>query len=356
MAAIRKNERWLNLVSFLLKMGRPVPWEVIRRDVEGYNAPDECEAAVQRRFARDKAALRAMGVPLEYRTDAEWGITGYYIPPGSYSLPVLNLTPAEVAVLAFVARAAAAHNAAVSPAAVALRTALQKLQFDSPIPGDVRTTVEERYLFHQSGVFPDKTSREAAVLEQLTVAVLENRAVKFTYRAVVGEAAREGPAARTVDPYGIAHWRGHWYVVGRCHERKAVRCFRVDRIVGAVSFARRGKGGDFTVPVNFRLEDYIGRPPWELAARAPTRVVIRLDEVVAWMVAEERQSGDRLRRTPGGGAILERTVSDPEAFVHWLLRFGAHAELLSPQHLRVRLADEIRRVRALYEAPVQREG
>ncbi|WP_325050113.1 helix-turn-helix transcriptional regulator [Cohnella faecalis] len=35
---------------------------------------------------------------------------------------------------------------------------------------------------------------------------------------------------RTVDPYGLVHWKSKWYAVGYCHLRGEIRSFRVDRM------------------------------------------------------------------------------------------------------------------------------
>ena len=49
-----------------------------------------------------------------------------------------------------------------------------------------------------------------------------------------------------------------------------------------------------------------------------------------------------------GGAVLEFDVRAPEAFLRWLLPFGAQAEILGPAEFVTRLATERARVRALY--------
>ena len=345
---IRKNERLLNLVSFLLKAGRPVSWAVIRRDVMGYNADDENDTAVERRFERDKAALRAMGVPVEYVATGEDGNRGYHIPPGSYFLPRLELSPEEVTVLAFVARATGAR--AAGPLGEALRTALQKLQFDSPIPGDVRETVEERFLLHH----PEEDSEEPQTghLETMTAAVLAGHTIRFRYRG----AGDRKPATRTVDPYGLACWEGHWYLVGRSHERNAVRSFRQDRIRGEVKALHPRGPADFAIPGDFHVQDYVGRPPWEFARAEPVEVAVRFDADVAWMVRQEEVAGDRWRQSADGSAELRRTVTDAEPLLRWLLRFGVHAELLEPVELRARLRSMLEEIRSLYARPRKKRG
>ena len=43
-------------------------------------------------------------------------------------------------------------------------------------------------------------------------------------------ASRARPRDAALDPYGIVHHAGEWYVVGHCHKRGDVRTFRIDRI------------------------------------------------------------------------------------------------------------------------------
>ena len=69
------------------------------------------------------------------------------IPREAYFLPRLQLTPSEAAILALAGRFLLAG--AAGPVSDALRSALRKLQFDSPIPGEIRETAEEHFLFHR---------------------------------------------------------------------------------------------------------------------------------------------------------------------------------------------------------------
>jgi proteasome accessory factor B len=139
---ISRQERLLNLVALLLRSRRPVPWDLIRERVHGYDDPDESDATVARRFERDKAALRELGIPVRFHPADPPNPEGYSIPREAVFLPQLRLSPQEVTLLAVGVRFARADVA--GPIADSLTSALQKLQFDSPIPGDVRATVEER--------------------------------------------------------------------------------------------------------------------------------------------------------------------------------------------------------------------
>ncbi len=350
MPAISKTERILNLISLLLKSRQPVSWQRIRDEVEGYKEEAEREESVERRFDRDKATIRQLGVSIQYTPDDGVGNEGYYIEPGSYFLPQVEFAPEEVTILAMAGRLVTASGALGS----ALQSALSKLEFDSPIPGDIRSTVEERYLFYQSSA--GEGSEEAAKLEALTVAALGNKTVTFSYRSPTTDSS----AQRTVDPYGLAFWSGHWYLAGWCHDRKAVRTFRLDRMGAEIKQPRPGDQADFEPPADFDVEEYVGRPPWQLA-RLPAgvgrgglggaqevRVTIRLDSAIAWMVREQSQKTDTWKTRRDGSAILERSVSDPDALVRWVTGFGARAEIIGPPAMRRRFIETVRGVRSLY--------
>ena len=77
----------------------------------------------------------------------------------------------------------------------------------------------------------------------LQAAARERREVRFDYRTPEDDAAR---AAADLQPWGVVSWRGRWYVVGHDLDRDATRCFRLSRIVGAVTPV--GEPGAFARP------------------------------------------------------------------------------------------------------------
>ncbi len=64
-----------------------------------------------------------------------------------------------------------------------------------------------------------------AVVQTLAAAVHLRQRVQLRYVAAQG-----GNSERLFDPFGIAYRDAHWYGVGWCHLRQAVRCLRLDRI------------------------------------------------------------------------------------------------------------------------------
>ncbi len=379
MNVISKSERLLNLVSFLLKARQPVTFAKIRESVVGYRdergsrpfdhaqgGPERRRmgrASLERRFERDKAALRELGVPLKFEAEGELGGTGYVLPRDAYFLPHVQLMPSEAAILALAGRFLL--TGAAGPVSDALRSALRKLQFDSPIPGQIRETAEEHFLFHRHGATtsadkPAQAGKPADVqdqanLRQLTTAVLNRRAVQFSYYAIGNDRLER----RTVEPYGIGFSNGHWYLVANDRARADIRVFRTDRIRGAVARVHMDSlQPEYELPGDFRVQDHVGVPPWLFGKASRTAVRIRFDSDVAFMVRLRPTPGDRWEENqeravycarPDGSATLTRQAAHLDSLLHWVLGFAHHAEVLEPPEFRSRVAAALRAMAEKHE-------
>jgi len=349
MSKIPRIERLLNLVSVLFHARAPVPWAEIKGNVVGYDDP-AADETLERRFERDKNELRDMGIPVEYTPGDEFSNAGYLVPKIDCFLPAIELGAEDAAILALVGRIA---GPALPPElAEHLSSAIRKLCFFAPDEPHVMSTSEERFLF--TAAKPSSPSAQPPHLEAVVSAVAQRVTISFRYYAI----SQDDTRLRTVDPYGVGFHAGHWYVVGRDHERDQVRSFRLDRIRSAPSVASAdvlpNGEADFDPPEGFRLADHLGRQPWELPETAgmrgglPLAAKVRLDPTVAWMVRDNPPRDGQLKMKRDGSAMLTLSTQRPDALVRWILRFGAHAEAMAPQWLRKRCADAARRTAALY--------
>jgi len=135
-----------------------------------------------------------------------------------------------------------------------------------------------------------------------------------------------------VDPYGIAHRRGHWYLVGKTADGE--RMYRVDRIsklnVGETTQA-------FTKPRNFDIKAAVDAQPWEAGADPVTTTTVRFDEDVAWWAARSLGIAE-----PHGELTTEVEVANRDAFIGWILSFGTSTEVLAPNDMREAVAARVR--------------
>lgn len=100
-------------------------------------------------------------------------------------------------------------------------------------------------------ISPVRPPSVVPLLRDLEQAATDGRAVRIVYRKADAEQSDE----REVDPYGLAYDRNEWYAVAFCHRSKAVRTFRVDRIVRLEpTEARFQKPERFSASAYFRAQ------------------------------------------------------------------------------------------------------
>ncbi|AAS96503.1 WYL domain-containing protein [Nitratidesulfovibrio vulgaris] len=66
-------------------------------------------------------------------------------------------------------------------------------------------------------------------------------------------------------------------------------------------------------------------------------------------IRERRWSTEQsLTAQEDGGVILELAARSEAELTSWVLSFGTHAELISPQHLRQQIVQELGKAKELY--------
>lgn len=337
---ISKPERLLNLVAFLLSSRNAVPFSEMKGRVTGYD-DDATPEALEKRFDRDKAELRALGVPIVYDPLDEHGHEGYRIPREQYFLPEIRLSVEEAAALAVVQRYA--QESTGDPLARPLASALRKVVVDSPLTGAAAASITEQ---HMLGARRDEAPGDVVPnLEMLTDAVLRRRAVKFRYYGI----GRDAESQREVEPYGLGWNDGHWYLVGMDRSRSAERRFRVDRIRGRVRLAG---GRPFEAPEDFDVAAHVDRPAFLLRRDGRgERVRVELRPEVAFMARDALREGWTFRELPSGGGLLEFEADDARAVIRFVARQGDRARIVSPEPMRAAAAAYFRDILAAHEGP-----
>jgi predicted DNA-binding transcriptional regulator YafY len=318
-----KAERLLNLLMALRSTEVGLDRAQIRAVVRGYS-PTASAEAFERMFERDKDELRAMGVPVVTRTDASGVVTGYRI-EGQWTLPPLDLSRSELAVLGLAARAW--QSADLGPAALnALRKVEAQLGMRSssqpaPIAG---------------------LSAESPALHALIEACSTGTAVTFAYHKSGG-----GPAqVRHVQPWGTVWWRGHWYLVGFDTDREDVRVFRASRIEGSVR--PDPAGSSYDVPQDFDVAEAIGR--------------FARDEVVRVRVAVEPGAAAALRlhgeavASPDGWDLVDLPAQDLASGVASVLEYAPAARVVAPQPAVAEARSQIEAILAAHATPAPPTG
>jgi proteasome accessory factor B len=290
---VDRRERLLNLLAALLDTTAGLTVEEILSEASlGYGGTGE---SARKAFERDKASLRAMGVPLE-QMDHERDYR-YRVDPKSYYLPDLGLTNDESAAL---------HLAvtAISLGGGEGEGALMKL---GGREGERAQPVAALPI--------------APALAPVFEASRRRTPVRFGYR---GE-------RRHVEPWGLSSKRGRWYVVGFDRDREQMRVFRADRIEGDVDL---DDGDTFSVPDGFRPEAELAEQAWELTGTEPRAVRVAVDATHATDFVTRAGRSATVEWRDDGSAVVSLPVTNVDGLRAFVLEYLEHAEVLDPPEVR----------------------
>lgn len=316
--------RQLSLVAFLMAERRPLTARDVKQNVEGYS--EMSDEAFARRFYADRSELIGLGVPLQSQRDEFTGEELYTLRSENYFLPELDLKEDELAALLTAFHLLDGKFAYAEP----LRLALQNLTLGRP-GFDVQTPTGSRVTMSD----PDYSPEMAGRLSKLENAISKQRTVKFEYWSISRDERRE----RTVNPLALLNDNGAWYVVGADLEDDGKRKkFRVSRIRSEIRFATR-RERDFRFPSDFSIDEYRGKPAWQLGDPAG-RAQIAVKGDTAWWVARTLPQAGELAE-----GIFETEYATLEPLAAWILRQDGRAAPVDPPALRREVAAGLRAIR-----------
>jgi len=229
----RKSERLVNLTIALLATGRWITKSEIYENIEGYSGEPD---AKERMFERDKEELRNLGIDIEVGTfdplfEDE---VGYRIRPENYRIQISELTPQQLALISSATQSW--RGAILDSKASAGLTKLKALGIESDVDG--------------IPINPHQVRNSDTNLAKVIDALALRKTITFDYRA-----SDNTDENRALEPYGVGTKNGFWYVAGNDLERRAVRLFRLDRVVSEVK--EQGRGASYEIPEDFSMHNQL---------------------------------------------------------------------------------------------------
>ena len=325
--------RQLSLVSYLMAERRPLTARDVKSNVEGYS--EMSDEAFARRFYSDRAELLALGVPLQSQRDEFTGEELYTLRSEQYFLPQLDLDDAELAALQTALFLLEGKFAYAEP----LRLALQNLALGRPGFSEAPTQTAMRV----EVLDPEYSIEMQGRLSKLEAAISKQRTVKFPYWSISRDEERE----RTVNPLALFQDAGAWYVVGHDLDVEDERTFRISRIRGEIRFATR-RERDFRLPAEFEVDQYRGRPPWQIGdAVGEARIEVGGD--TAWWVQRTYGSSGKVE-----DGVFVTEYSSLALLASWVLRQDGRAVPREPEDLRREIARALKLARERHEKAPQR--
>ncbi|MET0601427.1 MAG: WYL domain-containing protein, partial [Baekduia sp.] len=326
--------RQLSLISYLMAERRPVTALEIRRDVEGYSGMNE--DAFARRFYADRAELDSLGIQLTVEKPAD-GVAeqeNYSLRPENFHLPAIAFTDEELAGLQFALTLLDGEFAYAEP----LRLALQQISWGRPSPLNAPDQGSIALGVTASAGGHDLSQR----LAKIETAIFRNKTITFDYYTM----ERDEVGARKVDPYHLLFQGGQFYLLGRSHERDAIRVFRLSRIRGKVAYATKAEH-DFQRPEEFDPRDYANRIPWQLGEPYAS-AEIWVSDRIAWHVERNFGRYGELSESDDGGHVFRTPYAIARLVLAWAIGYEQHARVLGPPELAEELHRRLDRVVELH--------
>ncbi len=166
-------------------------------------------------------------------------------------------------------------------------------------------------------------------LEKLRRAIREHRSVSMNYQS----SQNPHPSQREMDPYGLVHRWGWWYVIGFCHLRQSIRTFRVDRMLETTLMDTT-----FNPSPDFDLQTYLkATPPAELQISAR----LRFQAEAANLALENRSWWKTIEQQTDGSIDVTFSAPTLEWAASAALAYGPVVEALAPPELRLMVAEWI---------------
>lgn len=150
----------------------------------------------------------------------------------------------------------------------------------------------------------------------------ERRRVRISYFT----ASRDTAGQRTIDPHRLVNAGGQWYVSAFCHQARAMRLFRLDRVETAAATEERFERESDSIE-----EAYDHGLLYEPSPDDEVAAVLFSPRAAPWAI-ETWHSCDHTQDADGSA-----TIHIPYARTRWMIKqilpFGAEAAILGPKKL-----------------------
>jgi predicted DNA-binding transcriptional regulator YafY len=292
-----------------------------KRIVKAQELADRFQVSL-RTIYRDIRTLEASGVPIVSEAGVGYSIMdGYRLPPVMFTREEAgSFVAAEKFMQKFLDKSLGSYH----------ESAMYKVK--SVLRGSEKdwiSALETQIMVDPSQELFNKDLPNA--LEILFESIAEKKQVYLKYQALESEL----PSERHLEPVGLFHENGFWYVLGYCHLRKDYRQFRTDRML----LIKR-------TSIFFTLEHGTideHRQKKEIVQK--TKVMILVDKSIAKYINGSRNHygfiSEKIRANDVEMTFMTTDIEN--GFSRWYLMFCDYAKIIEPESLIHRVKDLLKK-------------
>jgi len=314
---VNPEDRLFHLILALMATHHGLTKDQILTTVRGYREDTEAGMAresIERRFERDKDALRELGIPLEAvippEDDGNNKNTLYRIPKGEYDIPDgIEFEARDIALLNLAAAVWREGSLSKDAHYARLKIASYGVSVDEPL----------------LGFAPLVSTREPA-LAPLRDAIENHHTVSFDYL----KPGETQATTRLVSPWALINHEGRWHLYAKEAESDHAKTFLLRRIVSTVRTDSRGWEPSPLDASNRALNDLYTVSQNQVA----TLVVTPGSDAAAALLAKQARKGEN--------DTLLVHYTDRDIFAEEIVSLGRDVTVLSPDDLVQRVVAHLR--------------
>jgi proteasome accessory factor B len=268
-------------------------------------------------FMRDR-----LNLPIAYNGERK----GYEFTQPVENFPMVELSEAEL-ISVFVAQKALAQYKG-TPFEHPLRSAFDKLV--SGLDGKITLSWDDLDSFITFRNF-EIVPADLKIFQEVSEAVRKSCVLEFEYKKLNASVFDK----RAVEPYHLACIQNQWYCFGHDINRREMRTFVLARMRNA-----GGTKQTFTKSKKFSLQAHLKDSLGVFSAKGKHNIRIRFDKFAAQLVRERVwHHSQQIQELTGGEIEFRVTLSSLHEIEPWVLSWGEHARIQSPQELMKRLCE-----------------
>lgn len=181
-----------------------------------------------------------------------------------------------------------------------------------------------------------------ALVDELEEARRWRRRVRLVYWS----AHKNEVTERFVQPYLLHNHQGELYLIAWCELRNEVRDFLLTRIR---HWQVLDEETAYTTTA-FDADDYIKNSFGVRHGEPLVTVKVRFSPYQSrWIKERQYHPSQEIEEQENGGVVLTVKVTGTFEIKRWVLGFGPEAEVLEPESLRHELAEDVKKLRGIYE-------
>ncbi|RTL43637.1 MAG: WYL domain-containing protein [Candidatus Melainabacteria bacterium] len=158
-------------------------------------------------------------------------------------------------------------------------------------------------------------------------------------------ASRGEVTKREIEPYRLLESRGTWYVVAHCRMRNALRLFALHRMRDYFI-----KDEKFTPIDDGKIQEWIDSAFFLEHTEKESNIKIKFDPDASRYIRERKwHPSQELIEHQDGSCTLSFTAPSLDEIKRWVMSYGAQAEVLEPEELKLLMRVEFEAALQIYK-------